>query len=124
MRIKYDPANVAPDLPGRDRSSDTRPGEVAIMIPVFNDWASLAQLLPRLDRALASHFLTVDVLVIDDGSTIEPASGFKNLDFASLRRIDVLRLRRNLGHQRAIAVGLAYIEDSLDRGGRDHGRRR
>ena len=28
-------------------------------------------------------------------------------------RIDVLRLRRNLGHQRAIAVGLAYIEDCL-----------
>jgi glycosyltransferase involved in cell wall biosynthesis len=98
---------------GRDSSSDTRSRGAVIMIPVFNDWASLAQLLPRLDAVLASHFLMVDVLVVDDGSTIEPAADLKNLDFASLRRIDVLRLRRNLGHQRAIAVGLAYIEDSL-----------
>jgi glycosyltransferase involved in cell wall biosynthesis len=98
---------------GTDGSSDARPREAIIMIPVYNDWASLAQLLPRLDAVLASHFLTVDVLVIDDGSTIEPASEFENRSFASLRRIDVLRVRRNLGHQRAIAVGLAYIEDCL-----------
>ena len=36
--------------------------------------------------------------------------------FAALRRIDVLRLRRNLGHQRAIAIGLAYVEDCLQAG--------
>jgi hypothetical protein len=34
-------------------------------------------------------------------------------DLAAIRQIRVLRLRRNLGHQRAIAVGLAYAEANL-----------
>ncbi len=94
-------------------SREEKGGEAILLIPVFNDWASLAQLLPKLDTALASHFLTVDILVVDDGSTMDPESDFQSGTFAALRRIDVLRLRRNLGHQRAIAVGLAYIEDCL-----------
>jgi glycosyltransferase involved in cell wall biosynthesis len=98
---------------GGDGHSETPPRDIIIMIPVFNDWGSLSLLLPRLDAALASRFLTVDVFVIDDGSTEEPENGFAQGAFPSLRRIDVLRLRRNLGHQRAIAVGLAYLEDSL-----------
>jgi polyisoprenyl-phosphate glycosyltransferase len=99
--------------PNAGESSDGKTGDAVILIPVFNDWDSLAQLLPRLDSVLASHFITVDVLVIDDGSTVEPECEVDQRSFASLRRIDVLRLRRNLGHQRAIAVGLAYIEDCL-----------
>jgi len=30
-----------------------------------------------------------------------------------LRRVEILRLRRNLGHQRAIAIGLAYVEAKI-----------
>ncbi len=102
--------------PGGDGSSEIKTREVIILVPVFNDWASLAELLPRLDSVLAAHFLTVDVLVVDDGSTFEPEIELETGSFAALRRIDVLRLRRNLGHQRAIAIGLAYVEDCLQAG--------
>ena len=44
-----------------------------VLVPVYNDWASLAQLLPELDRVLQAHDREADVLVVDDGSTIEPA---------------------------------------------------
>jgi glycosyltransferase involved in cell wall biosynthesis len=94
-------------------ASSTRGGSILVLIPVFNDWASLAQLFPRLDAALAAEGLAVDVLVVDDGSTAEPEEDLAQTSFRALRRIDVLRLRRNLGHQRAIAVGLAYVEDCL-----------
>src|SRR5262249_20783911 len=47
------------------------------------------------------------------GSTADPADHDLDREFAALRRVDVLRLKRNLGHQRAIAVGLAYAEECL-----------
>lgn len=88
-------------------------GSIVILIPVFNDWESLTRLLPELDAALAARAVEADVLVVDDGSTAEPAEDPIRRPSAALKRIDVLRLRRNLGHQRAIAVGLAYVEDRL-----------
>ena len=50
----------------------------------------------------------VAVLLVDDGSGDPPP---ERLDWSSqhLASIEVLRLRRNLGHQRAIAVGLSFI---------------
>ncbi len=87
-------------------------GEVVVLIPVYNDWASLQLLLPALDSALGAHFRTADVLIVDDGSiTPEPDVEPEQQPFTALGRIDVLRLRRNLGHQRAIAIGLAYVEE-------------
>jgi glycosyltransferase involved in cell wall biosynthesis len=94
---------AATEVPGSDE-------DLLILIPVFNDWAALGRLLVALDRVLDEHGLPASVLVVDDGSTddrdlIAPAAPFR-----ALRRVDVLELRRNLGHQRAIAIGLAYAE--------------
>lgn len=94
-------------------AADLSNGPVIVLIPVFNDWESLALLLPRLDDALASRGLDAEVLIVDDGSTVEPSDDLIPWRSETLRRVDVLRLRRNLGHQRAITVGLAYIEDCL-----------
>jgi len=91
----------------------SEPSEIVVLIPVFNDWDSLGELVPRLDAVLAAHGLKADVLVVDDGSTSEPDDIVGPVSFVALARVDVLRLRRNLGHQRAIAVGLAYVEDCL-----------
>jgi glycosyltransferase involved in cell wall biosynthesis len=88
-------------------------GSAVILIPVFNDWTSLALLLPKLDASLAGGGLTAEVLIVDDGSTIEPGDVGVRASFVALRRIDVLSLRRNLGHQRAIAIGLGYLDDCI-----------
>ena len=53
---------------------------------------------------------------IDDGSTLEPTASETLITASALVTLEVLHLRRNLGHQRAIAVGLAYVEA---RGGAD-----
>lgn len=108
-----DAAGTLVDSPGEDTLPIS--GEsVVILSPVFNDWASLAQLLPRLDAVLSGHGLAAEVLIVDDGSTAELRGFATGMAFHALRRVDVLKLRRNLGHQRAIAVGLAYLDDCLD----------
>jgi glycosyltransferase involved in cell wall biosynthesis len=76
----------------------------------------LALLLDSLDAALASHQLVGRVLIVDDGSTTRPAPKRAPLRHA-LELVEVLRLRRNLGHQRAIAVGLCHLVEHRDGSG-------
>lgn len=48
--------------------------------------------------------------MVDDASTEPGSREALSGPFRSIRNISLLTLRRNLGHQRAIAVGLAYAE--------------
>ncbi len=84
-----------------------------ILIPMFNDWEAAELLLNDLDTALAGYPLSPAVLFIDDGSTQPMPAGFANRRFTALRSVEVLRLRRNLGHQRAIAVGLVFVYEKI-----------
>jgi hypothetical protein len=99
---------------GREPDSGTRSPRILILVPIFNDWGSLSELLPRIDQVLAGRQIKADVLVVDDGSTVSSGELIRDGEFCALQRISRLVLRRNLGHQRAIAVGLAYIEDRMD----------
>jgi polyisoprenyl-phosphate glycosyltransferase len=87
--------------------------ETLILIPVYNDWVVLELLLAELDLALDSAGERAQVLIVDDGSTVCPGDGLRRMKPRSLS-LSVLTLRRNLGHQRAIAVGLCYVDDQLD----------
>ncbi len=90
-----------------------RPGdrpEVTILLPVFNDWVALGKLLRLVDPVLTRAGIVVRVLVVDDGSTQAMSTGPFGDGFRSIAAVEVLHLRRNLGHQRAIAIGLAYLE--------------
>jgi hypothetical protein len=81
----------------------------AVLMPVYNDWQAAFALIEALDRALAEKAQKADVVLIDDGSIQEYGSLTMQRN-SSLQSISVLRLKRNLGHQRAIAVGLSYLE--------------
>ena len=85
---------------------------ISILIPVYNDWDALAMLLEELDKALADVGLKAGLLICDDGSTTPPPAEFySRRSFSSIASIEVLSLRRNLGHQRALAIGIAFVED-------------
>jgi hypothetical protein len=89
------------------------PTRLVILIPVFNDWSAVALLLPALDHALENCPARVEILLVNDGSTqpLEPA--LLAQPFEHLHAVQILHLRRNLGHQRAIAVGLVHIHKNL-----------
>lgn len=83
--------------------------EVTLLVPVFDDWAALSSLIPALDAALAAGGRTASILVVDDGSRSEPDMT-NPLALRAITSVEVLHLRTNLGHQRAIAIGLAQLE--------------
>ena len=81
---------------------------LTVLTPIFNDWAALSALIPALDRELASRGRPAALLIVDDGSSQPPLD--MRFEVAALTSVEILHLRRNLGHQRAIAIGLAYLE--------------
>src|SRR6266478_421611 len=83
---------------------------VVIMMPVRDDWQSAAELIRLLDKSLSRSTDAIEILIIDDGS-VQPCNPREMVsDFKTVRSIQTLRLRRNVGHQRAIAIGLSYIQ--------------
>ena len=77
------------------------------LIPVFNDWDSLNILLERIDQEISSFGDIFEVVVLNDGSTIKHSITNKN--FKKINLIKILNLKKNLGSQRALAIGLKYL---------------
>lgn len=85
--------------------------DAVILMPLFNDWESAAILLRELDSAFAG--ITARVLIVDDCSSLGAPVSFQALSLRNLQPVQILRLRRNLGHQRAIAVGLIHVHQHI-----------
>ena len=83
-----------------------------VLMPLRDDWTSAAELIRRLDRAISSDACTIEILLVDDASVESCDRNDFQGSFSLVRVIRSLRLRRNLGHQRAIAIGLVYIQQT------------
>lgn len=80
--------------------------KVYCLTPVFNDWESLNVLTTQIEKMQTKNFnISFSIIVVNDGSTEENKFVFYN------KFVDrtILNLKVNIGHQRAIAVGLQYI---------------
>lgn len=78
---------------------------IVILLPVYNDKQSLQLLLQEINHLQNARLNNAAIVIVNDGSA----------DF-SIKKIQeqniytVIHLSRNLGHQRAIAIGLSYIK--------------
>ena len=81
---------------------------LVIVLPVYNDWPAAEVLLDHVDAALAASKMAARVLIVDDGSVQQPPEDFAARSYQALSIVKLLSLRRNVGHQRAIVLGLAY----------------
>lgn len=86
---------------------------MVVLLPVFNDWRAVSLLIPDLLRAVGDTANPIGILIVDDGSTEPPPEGFCQSLPHSLAWLRILGVRRNVGHQRAIAIGLCYIHDHV-----------
>lgn len=83
---------------------------IAIITPVYNDWESLFTMIKEIDNVLLNEKIDLSILVVNDGSTVEidkDKASINNLNI--INKVEFLHLRCNLGHQRAIAVGMAEM---------------
>jgi polyisoprenyl-phosphate glycosyltransferase len=80
----------------------------AIVMPVYEDLEAATELFEKLKAHVGKQ---VYVVAVDDGSVRQPLPAAA-IAAAGLSGV-VLRLKRNVGHQRAIAVGVAYVAEHL-----------
>lgn len=79
-----------------------------VVTPVYNDWLSFQELLKKLQKPIISEGVSIiSIVAVNDGS-IEPINKL-NTDIP----ITILNLNNNMGHQRAISVGLSYVCDEI-----------
>lgn len=85
--------------------------KLIVVTPVYED-RDVAERLFRELRAL--YGATLFVLAVDDGSVREPLT----VEVLERAKVDgaILRLVRNVGHQRAIAIGLGYVAQIVQEG--------
>lgn len=87
---------------------------LVITMPVYDDWESAALLCAAIEAELQQHpDLSTTIVMVNDGSNESIGSTFDSVRLNALKSIWLLNLRRNLGHQRAIAVSLAYIHQKM-----------
>jgi glycosyltransferase involved in cell wall biosynthesis len=92
----------------RVRSSDDGAGmRVSFLIPAFNEAATIAELLARVDRLN----LEKQVIVVDDGSTDETATIVSQ--WASQHGDVLLLQQRNRGKGAAIRAGIAHVDGEI-----------
>ncbi|RRB04847.1 glycosyltransferase [Larkinella rosea] len=81
---------------------------INIIIPLFNDWEAVSLLLDKIvatvEPAIRQRF---HFLIVDDCSV----TNYQQLPMNTGQSLSILRLWRNVGHQKAIALGLSYLAD-------------
>ena len=83
---------------------------IAVVTPVLDDWESFAALVTEVSSRFTGADLRIDILAVDDGSsTAFDARRLVLPPETCIAKVEILHLAVNLGHQRAIAVGLCAV---------------
>ena len=88
--------------------------EVVVLTAVYNDWQSFKELLSSLDIELGGKPYQTRVVVVDDGSpTFADEIDFSNMELENILSVEAVTMTRNLGNQRAVAIGIAYVAKNI-----------
>lgn len=93
-------------------AKDTDLLKLVVLLPIYNDWDSAKILIKRINAVFIDESVDLQLLLVDDGSSDPFPESFLDSVLISITRIDVIHLRRNMGHQRAIAIALTHLFES------------
>ena len=80
--------------------------QISIVAPLYNESESFPLLVERINALMDSSPLTIEVVLVDDGSKDDTATRIRQLALTDDRYHGVL-LSRNHGHQLALTAGMA-----------------
>jgi len=86
--------------------------KIKILIPIYNDWQSVFELLENINSEVSTLDGEFSVIVVNDASTEGRPELPVNLD--SIKSIQVINMKENMGHARCNAAGLKYINEKED----------
>lgn len=82
---------------------------LSVVTPCFNEEEVIDQTHRRLSDALAAITPDYEIIYVDDGSRDATAERLRRIQ-AQDRRVRVIRLSRNFGHQIAVTAGVSYAQ--------------
>tara|TARA_B100001057_G_C22756606_1_gene914064 strand:+ start:475 stop:1344 length:870 start_codon:yes stop_codon:yes gene_type:complete len=86
--------------------------KIYILIPIFNDWDSVSELLKNIDIEIKNLNHEVSVIIINDAST--EIKEINTLILKNIKSAEIVNMTKNQGHSRCIASGLKYIFKEKD----------
>ena len=84
--------------------------KVVFVIPVYDDWDSLKIISEQIKEiSIKENWNEAELVIVNDGSTQEPTISPNPFALKST----ILNLFSNQGSQKAIAIGLCYIDEQI-----------
>lgn len=82
--------------------------KIVILTPVYNDWKNLTKLLTKINNIFKYRIKKkFDLIVINDCSSKDFSC--KRLKLKNVNKLTLISLSKNVGSQRALAIGIKYI---------------
>ena len=78
-----------------------------ILIPIYNDRASLKLLIENINTEVKDLNLEISIVIINDASSEQILDNYPNIE--NIKSIELINMKENRGHTRCIASGLKYI---------------
>ena len=83
-----------------------------ILIPVYNDWQSVFELLVKINASLVNQDDEISIIIVNDASNHDRED--KEINLENINSIKIINMKINQGHARCIATGLKYIYEKED----------
>ena len=86
--------------------------KIKILIPIYNDWESVSELIKKIDLDIKNLNHEVSIIIINDASLEKKEINTNGLE--KIESVELIDMKKNGGHARCIASGLKYIFEKKD----------
>jgi len=86
--------------------------KIIILIPLYNDWESVAKLLKEIDLEISNWNAEISIIIINDASTQKIS--YLSSNYKKIKSVKIINVKKNIGHARCNATGLKHIDEKED----------